>query len=61
MPFRDGRPNGPIEDFLTGFVASAERREVFGRPVGLAMLRDGALIVADDASGRVWRVRYAAG
>ena len=58
IPFANGRPSGPIEDFLTGFIASAERKEAFGRPVGLTVLRDGALLVADDAGGRVWRVRY---
>jgi glucose/arabinose dehydrogenase len=58
IPFAKGRPSGPIEDFLTGFIASAERKHVFGRPVGLAVLRDGALLVADDAGGRIWRVRH---
>jgi glucose/arabinose dehydrogenase len=48
-----------MEDFLTGFIASDDRREVYGRPVGLAVLRDGALLVADDASGRIWRVQHA--
>jgi glucose/arabinose dehydrogenase len=57
VPFAGGRPSGPAEDFLTGFVASDSTREVYGRPVGLAMLRDGSLIVADDAGGRIWRVR----
>jgi glucose/arabinose dehydrogenase len=57
VPFVNGRPSGPVEDFLTGFVASPERSEVYGRPVGLAMLPDGSLLVADDAGGRVWRVR----
>ena len=48
---------GTVEDFLTGFIASEERREVYGRPVGLAVLPGGALAVADDAGNRVWRVR----
>jgi glucose/arabinose dehydrogenase len=48
---------GTVEDFLTGFVASEERREVYGRPVGLAVLPGGALAVADDAGNRIWRVR----
>jgi glucose/arabinose dehydrogenase len=57
VPFANGRPSGPPEDFLTGFVAAESRREVYGRPVGVAMLRDGSLLVADDAGGRIWRVR----
>jgi glucose/arabinose dehydrogenase len=60
VPFSNGRPSGPIEDFVTGFIASEDRNEVYGRPVGLALLQDGSLLVADDAGGRVWRVKYAA-
>jgi glucose/arabinose dehydrogenase len=59
VPFASGRPSGPMQDFLTGFIASEERSEVRGRPVGLAMLADGSLLVADDAGNRVWRVRHA--
>ena len=57
VPFgADGRPSGPPEDFLTGFVADAARSEVFGRPCGVAELPDGSLLVADDAADTVWRV-----
>jgi glucose/arabinose dehydrogenase len=56
VPFTDGKPSGPIEEFLTGFIARPEVPEVYGRPVGLAELRDGSLLVADDAGGRIWRV-----
>jgi len=55
LPFRDGRPRGVVEDFLTGFLVPG-RDEAFGRPVGLAVLRDGSLLVADDAGDRIWRV-----
>jgi len=44
-----------VEDFLTGFLVP-DREEVFGRPVGLAVLGDGSLLVADDAGDRIWRV-----
>lgn len=57
VPFRDGRPAGAPEDFLTGFIADEAKREVHGRPVGVAVAADGALLVADDASGTIWRVR----
>jgi glucose/arabinose dehydrogenase len=57
IPFTNGRPSGPPEDFLSGFIASESRGEVYGRPVGVAMLRDGSIVVADDAGGRLWRVR----
>ena len=49
---------GTYEDFLTGFVA--DDRGVWGRPVGVAVARDGALLVTDDGGGVVWRVAYAA-
>jgi glucose/arabinose dehydrogenase len=56
VPFQNGRPSGPVEDFLTGFIADEGKKEVYGRPVGIAMARDGALLVADDAGGRIWRI-----
>ncbi|ATB33527.1 PQQ-dependent sugar dehydrogenase [Melittangium boletus] len=56
VPFKDGRPSGEPEDFLTGFIADRAKAQVYGRPVGLAVLPDGSLLVADDASNTVWRV-----
>lgn len=55
VPFRNGRPSGMPQDFLTGFIASPTG--VRGRPVGVAELPDGSLLVADDAGNSVWRVR----
>jgi glucose/arabinose dehydrogenase len=57
LRFRDGRPTGEYEDFLTGFVLSDDA--VWGRPVGVAVDRDGALLVSEDANGTVWRVSRA--
>ena len=56
VPFKGGRPSGKMEDFLTGFVADKEKSEVYGRPVGVAVLSDGSLLVADDAGNTLWRV-----
>jgi len=56
VPFSGGSTN-PVEDFVTGFIASEERKEVYGRPVGLAVLPGGSLAIADDAGNRIWRVR----
>lgn len=56
IPFRDGRPAGGPRDFLTGFIADAERGVVYGRPVAPLFLPDGSLLVSDDGAGRVWRV-----
>jgi glucose/arabinose dehydrogenase len=59
VPFKDGRPEGYYENFATGFWASGEHRaEVFGRPAALAVAKDGALLVADDTNGTIWRIAY---
>lgn len=54
VPFKEGKPAGPAEDFLTGFVANAD--EVYGRPVCVCVAPDGALLVTDDVTDRIWRV-----
>jgi hypothetical protein len=51
---KDGVPTGEYQDFLTGFVVDDEH--VWGRPVGVAVAHDGALVVSDDASNTLWRV-----
>jgi glucose/arabinose dehydrogenase len=56
VPFEAGRPAAGAEDFLTGFIKDEARNEVYGRPVGVAVARDGALLVADDAGKTIWRV-----
>jgi glucose/arabinose dehydrogenase len=53
---RDGRATGVYEDFLTGFVA--DNNGVWGRPVGVAVMRDGSLLVSEDGNNTVWRVAY---
>ena len=57
VPLKNGVPTGEYEDFMTGFVAPAG--EVWGRPVGVAVGKDGSLFVSDDGSDTVWRVSYA--
>ena len=57
VPFSNGKPSGKPEDFLTGFIADQSKDEVHGRPVGVTVINDGSLLVADDASKIVWRVR----
>jgi glucose/arabinose dehydrogenase len=56
VPFQDGRPAGPPQDFLTGFLAPAGDGAAFGRPVGVFVDGAGALLVTDDAGSTVWRV-----
>ena len=57
VKLENGRPTGEYEDFLTGFVI--DDKGVWGRPVGVAVAHDGALLVTDDGSGALWRVAYA--
>jgi glucose/arabinose dehydrogenase len=61
QPMRAGAPSGPFEVFADGF-ASNEKEPVraMHRPTGLAQGPDGALYIADDMRGRIWRVTYAA-
>jgi len=56
IPFKAGVKSGEMEDFLTGFIADLDKGEVYGRPVGVAVAKDGALLVADDGSNTIWRV-----
>jgi glucose/arabinose dehydrogenase len=59
VPFKDGRPEGYYENFVTGFWVSGERQaEVWGRPAALAVAKDGALLIADDTGGTIWRIAY---
>jgi glucose/arabinose dehydrogenase len=59
VPFTNGKINGTTQDFLTGFVADAAKEEVHGRPVSIAVAPDGAILVADDAGNKIWRVSAA--
>ena len=57
IPFANGKPSGKPEDFLTGFIADQSKDEVHGRPVGVTVLNDGSMLVADDASKVIWKVK----
>lgn len=54
VPFKDGKPSGPAQDLVTGFLDADNHTH--GRPVGLAVDRTGALLIADDVGNTVWRV-----
>ncbi|MET0264844.1 MAG: sorbosone dehydrogenase family protein [Duganella sp.] len=58
IPFKDGKPSGPPQDFLTGFLDTKGNAQ--GRPVGVAVDKPGALLVADDVGNIIWRVAPAA-
>jgi hypothetical protein len=53
---KDGVPTGEYEDFVTGFVVNDS--EVWGRPVGVAVAKDGALLISEDGNGTIWRVSH---
>jgi glucose/arabinose dehydrogenase len=54
VPFRDGKPSGHPVEILSGFLSP--EGEAYGRPVGVALDKRGALLVADDVGNAVWRV-----
>ena len=58
VPFKDGKPSGAPQDVLTGFLN--ETGEAQGRPVGVRLDKQGALLVADDVGNTIWRVTPAA-
>lgn len=56
VPFKDGKPSGKPEDFLTGFISDENKAEVYGRPVAVTVTKDGSLLVNDDSSNTIWKV-----
>ena len=59
VPVKDGKATGEYEDFLTGFVTPTG--DVWGRPVGVTVAKDGSLFVTDDGSRSIWHVTYTGG
>jgi glucose/arabinose dehydrogenase len=58
VPFANQKPSGPVEEFLTGWMISAESTDVWGRPVAIMQLPDGSLLVSDDGGKKIWRIYY---
>jgi glucose/arabinose dehydrogenase len=56
IPMHNGHADGSYEDFLTGFVTKGG--QVWGRPVGVAIAKDGSMFVTDDGTRSVWHVSY---
>ena len=56
VPFKDGKPSGKSEDFLTGFISDENKAEVYGRPVAVTVMNDGSLLVNDDSGNTIWKV-----
>ncbi|MCY7420571.1 MAG: sorbosone dehydrogenase family protein [Chitinophagaceae bacterium] len=58
VPFDNGKPSGKPEDFLTGFIVDQNKNEVYGRPVDVCVLKDGSMLVTDDAANTIWHIAY---
>ncbi len=58
VPFKNGKPSGDAQEFLTGWMLSPDQREVWGRPTGVFVMKDGSLLVSDDGGNKVWRITY---
>ncbi|MFZ3290046.1 MAG: sorbosone dehydrogenase family protein, partial [Telluria sp.] len=58
VPFADGKPSGPPQDVVTGFLSP--KGHAYGRPAGVALDKAGAILVADDVGNMIWRVTPAA-
>jgi len=57
VPFRNGHPAGGYDDFVSGWIADPNGK-VWGRPVGMLVMRDGSLLISDDGANLIWRVTY---
>jgi glucose/arabinose dehydrogenase len=59
VPFRNGKPSGPPEPFVSGFIVhDDDEKSAWGRPVGLLQLPDGSMLLTDDTGQKVWRITY---
>jgi len=58
VPFKDGKPSGPVREFMTGWLLAPDSREVWGRPVAIMQLPDGSILVTDDGGKKIWRIYY---
>ena len=58
IPFKNGKPSGALREVLTGWMLGPDKREVWGRPVGLLQLPDGSLLISDDGGDKIWHLSY---
>jgi glucose/arabinose dehydrogenase len=58
VPFKAGKPMGEPREFLSGFMLGPDKREVWGRPVGLLQLPDGSVLMSEDGGNKIWRITY---
>ena len=58
IPFKNNRPAGGYYDFITGWMLNEDAWQVWGRPSGLLVLKDGSMLIADDGANKIWRITY---
>ena len=58
IPFKDRMATAGPEDFVSGWMLAPDKKEVWGRPVGLLQMPDGSLLVSDDGGRKIWRISY---
>lgn len=58
VPFQGGKPTGAPEPFVTGWMLGEDVKEVWGRPVGVAQIADGSLLITEDGNNKIFRVSY---
>jgi glucose/arabinose dehydrogenase len=58
IPFKNGKPSGPIKEIVGGWVLSPDQPEVWGRPVAVLQMPDGSLLISDDGGKKIWRLSY---
>lgn len=58
VPFKNGKPSGPMQDFVTGFMADRDNNRVYGRPVGVVFLQEGSMLITDDSGNTIWKITW---
>ncbi len=58
VKFRNGKPAGGYDDFVTGWMTDPSGDTVWGRPVGLLELQDGSVLMSEDGNNTIWRITY---
>jgi glucose/arabinose dehydrogenase len=61
VKFKNGKPVGGYDDFVTGWMTDPLSKSVWGRPVGLCELQDGSLLMSEDGNHTLWRITYSGG
>ena len=58
VPFKGGKPSGPMKEIVTGWMMGPDQPEVWGRPVAVLQMPDGSLLISEDGNHRLWRLSY---